>query len=90
MEQHPIPDELYLVADIARDDVTFAFNYSRTHVVFVETLPKKAQSQLANGDRLRVDILRENEFRAIPLWRIVEKLEEHGLFQELVDEFIKR
>jgi len=81
-------DELYIICDREPGEAGCGLRYSDAHLVFVETMHPDAQAALGNGSPSKDTIVSEYEFEAIPIWRIVEKLEEHGLFQGLVDEFI--
>ncbi len=79
-------EDLYVIADGSCDNN--ATVYSEALLVPVETLDATAQASLALGAWPTALTLREGKFKAIPIWRLVEKLEEHDLFRELFDEFI--
>lgn len=79
-------EDLYLISDGSSDGR--ASVYSEALLVPVETLDDPIQEALANGSFPLAHILKGTKVKAIPIWRLVEKLEEHDLFRELFDEFI--
>ena len=79
-------EDLYVIADGSRDNK--ATTYREAVRGPGETLDEPTLEALTNGTSPLDLILRDTKFRAIPIWRLVEKLEEHDLFRELFDEFI--